>query len=56
MDISAFRDRRNRLAAQLHAAGGGIALLPTAPERPRNADSDHPYRHDSHFHYLTGFD
>jgi len=56
MNVAAFRDRRTRLAAQLRAAGGGIALLPTAPERPRNADSDHPYRHDSHFHYLTGFD
>jgi Xaa-Pro aminopeptidase len=48
--------RRAQLAEQLRAAGGGVALLPTAPERPRNADSDHPYRHDSHFHYLTGFD
>ncbi|MEO6745320.1 MAG: aminopeptidase P N-terminal domain-containing protein, partial [Caldimonas sp.] len=56
MDITAYRDRRSRLADQLRRAGGGIAILPTAPERPRNADSDHPYRHDSHFHYLTGFD
>jgi Xaa-Pro aminopeptidase len=37
-------------------AGGGVAVLPTAPERQRNGDSDHPFRHDSHFHYLTGFD
>ena len=37
-------------------AGGGVALIATAPERPRNRDSDHPYRHDSSFHYLTGFD
>ena len=56
MDITAYRDRRSRLADQLRRAGGGVAILPTAPERPRNADSDHPYRHDSHFHYLTGFD
>ena len=56
MDITAFRDRRSRLADQLRRAGGGVAILPTAPERPRNADSDHPYRHDSHFHHLTGFD
>ena len=28
----------------------------TAPERQRNADNDHPYRHGSDFHYLTGFD
>ena len=56
MDMTPFRERRSRLAAHLRAAGGGIALLPTAPERQRNADNDHPYRHDSHFHYLTGFD
>ena len=37
-------------------AGGGIAILPTAPERQRNSDNDHPYRHGSDFHYLTGFD
>jgi Xaa-Pro aminopeptidase len=48
--------RRTRLAEQLARLGGGVAVLPTAPERPRNGDSDHPYRHDSHFHYLTGFD
>ena len=48
--------RRQRLAAQIARQGGGIAIVPTAPERPRNGDGDHPYRHDSHFHYLTGFD
>ncbi|EQD73882.1 protein containing Peptidase M24B, X-Pro dipeptidase/aminopeptidase P [mine drainage metagenome] len=32
-----------------------IAILPTAPERVRNADTHHPYRWDSHFHYLTEF-
>ena len=48
--------RRARLAEQLARHGGGVAVLPTAPERQRNGDSDHPYRHDSHFHYLTGFD
>jgi Xaa-Pro aminopeptidase len=48
--------RRQQLAAAMAAQGGGIALLPTAPERPRNGDNDHPFRHCSHFHYLTGFD
>ena len=56
MDLSRFKARRERLAQALRAAGGGVALIPTAPERPRNSDSDHPYRHDSSFHYLTGFD
>ncbi len=35
--------------------GGGVAVIPTAPERPRNRDSHYPYRFDSYFHYLTGF-
>jgi Xaa-Pro aminopeptidase len=48
--------RRARLAQALRDAGGGLAVVPTAPERPRNGDSDHPYRHGSNFHYLTGFD
>ena len=56
MDASPFVERRARLAQTLRAGGGGVALIPTAPERPRNSDSDHPFRHDSSFHYLTGFD
>ena len=50
---SLHAQRRARLAAQL--GSDGIALIPTAPERPRNRDSDFPYRHDSYFFYLTGF-
>ena len=56
MSSKPYAARRAQLAERLRAAGGGVALLPTAPERPRNADSDHPYRHDSLFHHLTGFD
>ena len=56
MNTLTFSDRRARLGQALRAAGGGVAVIPTAPERPRNSDNDHPYRHDSHFHYLTGFD
>ena len=48
-----YAERRARVAAQLGA--GGIAIVPTAPERPRNRDSDFLYRHDSYFYYLTGF-
>lgn len=33
----------------------GIAIIPTAPEVARNADTHYDYRHDSHFYYLTGF-
>jgi Xaa-Pro aminopeptidase len=48
-----YTQRRAHLAAQL--GPHGIAIVPTAPERPRNRDSDHIYRHDSYFYYLTGF-
>ncbi|PUE05880.1 Xaa-Pro aminopeptidase [Limnohabitans sp. T6-5] len=48
-----YAQRRARVAAQLGA--GGLAIVPTAPERQRNRDSDFLYRHDSYFYYLTGF-
>jgi Xaa-Pro aminopeptidase len=35
--------------------GGGVALIPTAPERERNRGTFYPYRPDSYFWYLTGF-
>lgn len=50
-----YAKRRAAIGRALKAAGGGIAVLPTAPELPRNRDSDFPYRHDSYFYYLTGF-
>lgn len=50
---SLYAQRRARMAQQLGA--NGIALIPTAPERPRNRDTDFLYRHDSYFYYLTGF-
>jgi Xaa-Pro aminopeptidase len=55
MNPGPFAGRRARLAGSMRRAGGGIAVLPTAPERQRNSDNDHPYRHGSDFHYLTGF-
>jgi Xaa-Pro aminopeptidase len=53
MSNSIYAQRRARVAAQL--GKDGIAVIPTAPERPRNRDSDYIYRHDSYFYYLTGF-
>ena len=55
MHSDLHRQRRARVAAAMAAAGGGLAVLPTAPERNRNGDNDHPFRHDSAFYYLTGF-
>jgi Xaa-Pro aminopeptidase len=48
-----YAQRRAHLAALL--GKDGIAIIPTAPERQRNRDSDFLYRHDSYFYYLTGF-
>jgi len=39
----------------LERIGAGLAIVPTAPERMRNRDSDYLYRFDSYFYYLTGF-
>jgi Xaa-Pro aminopeptidase len=50
-----FSERRRRLLAQMRAAGGGIAVLATAQEMPRNSDNSFPFRHDSYFYYLSGF-
>jgi Xaa-Pro aminopeptidase len=53
MTTSIYAQRRARVAQQLGA--GGIAIVPTAPERQRNRDNDFLYRFDSYFHYLSGF-
>ncbi len=51
-----YRQRRDRLLEHMRAqTGGGLALVPTAPEVPRNRDSLFPYRHDSYFYWLSGF-
>jgi Xaa-Pro aminopeptidase len=51
-----YRARRDALLRTMREqSGGGVALVPTAPEVPRNRDSLYPYRHDSYFYYLTGF-
>ncbi|MBU3620182.1 aminopeptidase P N-terminal domain-containing protein [Polynucleobacter sp. CS-Odin-A6] len=52
-----YQQRRIELAKLICSkTGGGIAIITTAPETARNRDSEFPYRHDSDFFYLTGFD
>jgi Xaa-Pro aminopeptidase len=53
--MKSYADRRASLMAQMHAKGGGIAIIPTAQEQMRNSDCEYPYRHDSYFYYLSGF-
>ena len=55
--VDLYQLRRNALAKHIFSkTGGGIAVITTAPELARNRDSDFPYRHDSDFFYLTGFE
>jgi Xaa-Pro aminopeptidase len=51
--MNPYAERRARLCAQMQP--GAVAVLGTAPEVARNSDTHYPYRHDSHFYYLTGF-
>ena len=52
IDLARCAERRATLARRMDT---GIAIMPTAPERIRNRDSDYLYRFDSYFYYLTGF-
>ena len=55
--LNIYQIRRNTLAQRIFTnTGGGIAIISTAPELTRNRDSEFPYRHDSDFFYLTGFE
>ncbi len=52
LPLTDFASRRAELAQRMSR---GVAIIPTAPERIRNRDSDYLYRFDSYFYYLTGF-
>jgi Xaa-Pro aminopeptidase len=53
--MTPFRTRRLKLAEQMRARGGGVAVVATAPEVARNRDTTYPFRPDSYFWYLSGF-
>ncbi|MBL4795164.1 MAG: Xaa-Pro aminopeptidase [Pseudomonadales bacterium] len=48
-----FARRRRELMQQM--GKNAIAILPAATEQMRNRDVDFPFRQDSDFHYLSGF-
>ncbi|MDR0251040.1 MAG: aminopeptidase P N-terminal domain-containing protein [Burkholderiales bacterium] len=51
-----YRARRERLLQTIHKShGGGLVLMPTAPEMFRSRDTLYPYRPESYFYYLSGF-
>ena len=47
---------QRRRAAFVEKMGDGVAVLFSAPEQTRSNDGDYPYRQDSDFFFLTGFD
>jgi len=51
-NLSRCAERRLALQQRMRK---GTAVIPTAPARMRNRDSDYLYRFDSYFYYLTGF-
>jgi Xaa-Pro aminopeptidase len=54
MNITEFKRRRKQLMRMMDKHS--IAILPTAAESVRNRDVHYPFRPDSDFFYLTGFD
>jgi hypothetical protein len=57
MNNHIYQERRNALAKHIFSkTGSGLAVISTAPELTRNRDSEYPYRYDSDFFYLTGFE
>jgi Xaa-Pro aminopeptidase len=53
MNQSEFKKRRKQLMQCIGI--GNIALISSAGVRVRNRDVDYPFRQDSDFYYLTGF-
>ena len=49
-----FARRRKKLMSQMEP--NSIAIIPSAREQLRNRDAGYPFRQDSDFYYLTGFD
>lgn len=53
MAVTEFSRRRRQLMREMEA--NAIAVIPAAPESLRNGDVHYPYRQDSDFFYLSGF-
>ncbi|WP_111741967.1 Xaa-Pro aminopeptidase [Leminorella richardii] len=53
MSLPEHQRRREALLAKM--ASGSAAIVFAAPERVRSADTEYPFRQDSDFWYLTGF-
>lgn len=53
MIAAEFKQRRRRLMRQM--GRGSVAIIPAAQHALRNRDVEYPFRQDSDFYYLTGF-
>jgi Xaa-Pro aminopeptidase len=53
MTAAEFKQRRRRLMRQM--GKGSVAIIPAAQHALRNRDVEYPFRQDSDFYYLTGF-
>ena len=53
MKQTEFKRRRKQVMNQI--GKGNIGIIASAPNQTRNRDVDYPYRQDSDFYYLTGF-
>lgn len=56
MRISKTEFARRRKALMAHMEPNSIAIVPAAPERNRSRDTEYPYRQNSDFLYLSGFE
>ncbi|MEK9766022.1 MAG: aminopeptidase P N-terminal domain-containing protein, partial [Thalassolituus sp.] len=54
LDRAEYAKRRRELMNSM--TPGSIAILASAPVTVRNRDVEHPFRQDSDFYYLSGFD
>jgi Xaa-Pro aminopeptidase len=54
VQLAEYRNRRSRLMELMEP--GSIAVLPAATIRLRNRNTEYPFRQDSDFYYLLGFD
>lgn len=54
MTLAPFQNRRKALFSKMKE--NSIAFIASAPHVYRNSDTEFPYRQNSHFYYLTGFD
>lgn len=53
MNNNIFKNRRNKVLEQM---SDGVALIPSGKMQVRSNDTEFPFRQESNFYYLSGFD